>query len=115
MPLNHTLCAMFMFRGFIEERANLCQENRHARERIESQLGAGGEIQCAQWISDTAKQVVKVCDETYMSKDGPGIWYYDIAEDLGKRVAENANKGPILADDIVKYSLELTTKWVDAE
>lgn len=112
MPLNHTLCAMFMFNGFIQARGAIVEKDDDAHVRIDSNVAGGGEIECAAWISDVAEDVVKACSDTLMKIDAPGVWLHGIAEDVGAKIANDANESDVYSDDIVKHAIELSVDGI---
>lgn len=114
MSLNPTLVAMFIFSSFNETRVPLIVKDDTAQERIDFNVAGGGEIECADWIRELAIDIVEECDETFTSKEGPGIWYYEVAEVIGAKIANDANEGLVYQCDIVKFALEQTTSWVNS-
>ena len=78
---------MYIFAGFRDE---LLVEEKKAdgdnrAEEVKAALG-GGEIECAHTISGLAFSAERVVNRVYddTGADFPGIWEYEVAEELGK-------------------------------
>ena len=73
----------------------------------------GGEVEAARALNCVADDVDNAVTPLLAEQDGPGVWYYDVAEPLGAWIAETAAAGVRVDDsDIVAKAVELTNEWL---
>ena len=81
---------MYIFAGFRDKLVAVeADGNESGAETIKSALG-GGEIECAVTISGYAFSAERVANRVYdeSSEPGPGVWEYEVAEELGRWLAD---------------------------
>lgn len=103
------LTAMFIYGGYREVLALPWLD----ASVINENYCAGGELEAAMAIDAVAADVDKAVAPILEQKDGPGIWYYDVAEKLGDWIAREAAKGEVQGTlDVVGQAVAMTNEWL---
>lgn len=103
------LTAMFIYGGY---RDVLGTEGQDSNLINETYCG-GGEVEAARALNCVADDVGNAVTPLLAEQDGPGVWYYDVAEPLGAWIAETAAAGVRVDEsDIVAKAVELTNEWL---
>lgn len=103
------LTAMFIYGGY---RDVLALPEFDSSTINENYCGEG-ELEAAMAIDAVAADVDKAVAPILEQKDGPGIWYYDVAEKLGDWIAREAAKGDVqYMLDVVGQAVAMTNDWI---
>lgn len=105
------LTAMFIYGGFRDVLNK--QPNGDEAHNICEVFCYGGEVEAARALNCVADDVDNAVTPLLAEQDGPGVWYYDVAELLGAWIAETAAAGVRVDEsDIVAKAVELTNEWL---
>lgn len=103
--------AMFIYGGFRDVLNK--QPNGDEAHNICEVFCYGGELEAVENIELLAEKVDAAVTPLLAEKDGPGVWYYDVAEPLGTFIAEAAASGiEVTFGEAVDKAVELTNEWL---
>lgn len=103
------LTAMFIYGGYRDVLGTKGMDS----SLINETYCGGGEVEAARALNCVADDVDNAVTPLLAEQDGPGVWYYDVAEPLGAWIAETAAAGVRVDEsDIVAKAVELTNEWL---
>ena len=107
-----TITAMYLFAGY----RDTVMKNPN-EQSINEDFSGGGEDSCARLLAEVATAFHATEQDPH--RDGPGVWLYDVAEEVGRNIAElviygyeNNNEQPGVRD-CVEMLETATQQWAD--
>jgi hypothetical protein len=104
---------MFIFAGYQHTLIAIEGEDEQRAERIKLALGGGGELEVAIALQHLAFSAERVANRIYdeLVPDAPGIWEYEVAEELGSWLVAFADEHDHLPSDMEwEDEVELRTR-----
>lgn len=111
-----SLTAMFVFGGYRDElrkQEELSSFGQNPTAMINETFCGGGELEAAMLIGEIATDIDRELADRDEAQDGPGVWYYDVAEELGGWIARAALSGVrVETKEVVAKAIEMTVEWL---